>query len=119
MMETVRETMPADLAADPVLVRRAQIARLVEVGQKVGYGLFVVAIVAFVVTKIDKPTSLLTTIIAASMAVGSLILAPAIVFGYAVKAAAREDRKQAALKAAKAAKAATRTAAENQPPRMD
>ena len=64
--------------------------------------------VAFVVTKIDKPTSLLTTIIAASMGVGSLILAPAIVFGYAVKAAAREDRQRAAAKAAKAEKAARR-----------
>ena len=119
MMETVRETMPADLAADPVLVRRAQIARLVEVGQKVGYGLFVVAIVAFVVTKIDKPTSLLTTIIAASMAIGSLILAPAIVFGYAVKAAAREDRQRAALKATKTARTAAKAAAENQSPRID
>ena len=98
----------ADAATDPILVRRAQIARLVDVGQKVGYLLFGVAIVAFVVTKIDKPTSLLTTIIAASMGVGSLILAPAIVFGYAVKAAAREDRQRAAAKAAKAEKAARR-----------
>ena len=119
MMGTVRETMPADLAADPVLVRRAQIARLVDVGQKIGYGLFVVAIVAFVVTKIDKPTSLLTTIIAASMAIGSLILAPAIVFGYAVKAAAREDRQRAALKATKTARTAAKAAAENQSPRID
>jgi hypothetical protein len=30
----------------------------------------------------------------ASLVVGSLILAPAIVFGYAVKAAEREDREQ-------------------------
>ena len=96
------------VVTDPILVRRAQIARLVDVGQKVGYLLFLVAIVAFVVTKIDKPTSLLTTIIAASMGVGSLILAPAIVFGYAVKAAAREDRQRAAAKAARAEKAARR-----------
>ena len=113
--------MPADDSAltDPVLVRRAKIARLVELGQKVGYGLFLVAIAAFVVTKIDKPTSLLTTIIAASMAIGSLILAPAIVFGYGVKAAAREDRQRAALKAAKRANAAAKTAAENRPPGID
>ena len=94
--------------SDPILIRRAQIARLVDIGQKFGYSLFGVAIVAFVVTKIDKPTSLLTTIIAASMGIGSLILAPAIVFGYGVKAAAREDRKQAAAKAARAQKAARR-----------
>ena len=94
--------------SDPILIRRAQIARLVDVGQKFGYSLFGVAIVAFVVTKIDKPTNLLTTIIAASMGIGSLILAPAIVFGYGVKAAAREDRKQAVAKAAKAQKTARR-----------
>lgn len=108
---SVPETLPPTddpAIIDPVLVRRAQIARLVDLGQKVGYGLFLVAIVAFVVTKIDKPTSLLTTIIAASMGIGSLILAPAIVFGYAVKAAARDDRQRAAAKAVKAERAARR-----------
>ena len=79
---------------DPVRAKRARVARLVEVGQRVGYGLFGVAIVLFVYGFIGGYTSVLTTIIIASMIVGSIVLAPAIVFGYAVKAAEREDRER-------------------------
>jgi hypothetical protein len=79
---------------DPVRAKRARVARLVEVGQRVGYGLFGVAIVLFVYGFIGGYTSVLTTVIIASMIVGSIVLAPAIVFGYAVKAAEREDRER-------------------------
>lgn len=77
---------------DPVLARRARIARLVEVGQRVGYGLFALALVLFVIGAAAGFTSVLTTAIVACLLVGSAVLAPAIVFGYAVKAAEREDR---------------------------
>ena len=50
--------MTVDSPTDPVLVKRAKIARLVSIGQRIGYGLFLVAILAFVITKIDRPTSL-------------------------------------------------------------
>jgi len=83
---------------DPVLVRRARIAKLVSMGQRVGYGLFTFAIALFVYARITRPTNLLTGLIVWSMAVGSVVLAPAIVFGYAVKAAEREDREAAARK---------------------
>jgi hypothetical protein len=79
---------------DPVRAKRARVARLVEVGQRVGYGLFGVAIVLFVYGFIGGYTSVLTTVIVASLIVGSIVLAPAIVFGYAVKAAEREDRER-------------------------
>jgi hypothetical protein len=77
---------------DPVLVRRARIARWVAIGQRVGYGLFGFACVAFVVGFIVGFEAWLTTLIVASIVVGSLVLAPAIVFGYGVKAADRADR---------------------------
>jgi hypothetical protein len=77
---------------DPVLVRRRRIARLVEIGQRVGYGLFGLAIVVFVVGFSTEFTTAVTTAITACLLVGSVILAPAIVFGYAVRAAEREDR---------------------------
>ena len=98
---------------DPVLIRRVQIYNAVKLAKRVGYTLFLVAIVAFVVTKIDKPTNLATSIVTWSMAIGSILLAPAIVFGYAVNAAAREDRQRAAAKLAKAAKRDRATAVEN------
>jgi hypothetical protein len=39
-------------------------------------------------------TGALVTAIVASLLVGSIVLAPSIVFGYAVKAAEREDRER-------------------------
>jgi hypothetical protein len=77
---------------DPVRARRARIAQAVRAGKRVGYGLFLVAIVAFlggVVTGFPKGV---VTVVVASLAIGSAVLAPAIVFGYGVRAAEREDR---------------------------
>lgn len=76
---------------DPVLERRRRIARLVELGQRVGYGAFGAAIVAFVVGLVSDFGAVSGPIVAL-IVFGSLVLAPAIVFGYAVKAAEREDR---------------------------
>ena len=77
---------------DPVLVRRARIARLTEIGQRIGYALFGLAIVVFIIGFVVGYSDVLVTIIVTSLGVGSVVLAPAIVFGYAVKAAEREDR---------------------------
>ena len=77
---------------DPVLAKRARIARWVTIGQRVGYGLFGLACVAFVVGFIVGFETWITTLVAASIIVGSLVLAPAIVFGYGVRAADRADR---------------------------
>lgn len=76
---------------DAVLERRIRIAKLVKVGKRVGYSLFLLAIVLFFVGMIGSFSSTLTGSIVAAMIVGSLILAPAIVFGYAVRSAHRED----------------------------
>ena len=80
--------------SDPVLARRAQIARLALVGQRLGYLLYGAAVVLFVVGFIVGFTPAVVTTIVAMMIVGSALLAPAIVAGYAVKAAAREDRER-------------------------
>lgn len=79
-------------AVDPVLVKRARIARLVSLGQRLGYGLFGLSVVLFFVGLVAGYTPGLANAIVACLVVGSLVLAPAIVFGYAVKAAEREDR---------------------------
>lgn len=81
-----------DPATDPVLARRAIIARLVSAGQRVGYGLFGLAVVLFFVGLAAGYTQVLTNVIVGCLLAGSLILAPAIVFGYAVKAAEREEQ---------------------------
>jgi hypothetical protein len=79
---------------DPVRERRARIARLVEIGQRLGYALFGLAIVAFVVGFASGFDGAVGTVVVASIVVGSIVLAPAIVFGYAVKAAERDDRER-------------------------
>jgi hypothetical protein len=77
---------------DPVLARRERIRRLCDLGQRIGYSCFALAVVLFVVAFIAQFPSWLVTVIIVAMAVGSLVLAPAIVFGYGVKAADAEDR---------------------------
>lgn len=77
--------------ADPVLRKRAAAQRLASLGQRVGYALFGIAIVAFVIGAVTDFAGPVVGIVVASLVAGSVILAPAIVLGYAVKAAAREE----------------------------
>jgi hypothetical protein len=88
----VSDDSPDPTPLDPVLARRAQVARLASLGQRVGYALFAVAVVAFFVGFFAGFTTTVVMLIVACLAVGSVALAPAIVASYAVKAADREDR---------------------------
>jgi hypothetical protein len=81
-------------AIDPVREKRARIAKLVEVGSRVGYTLFGIAIVVFIIGFFSGFDGIVGPLITGSIVIGSIILAPAIVFGYAVKAAEREDRER-------------------------
>ena len=83
---------PAMPPADPTLARRARIARLTRYGQRLGYALFGAAIVVFAVGAAGGFTALEAGLVVGLLAAGSVVLAPAIVFGYAVRAAEREDR---------------------------
>jgi hypothetical protein len=66
--------------------------RFAEVGQRFGYSLFGIAVLLFFVGFPAGFPSWLITGIILCLAVGSIVLAPAIVIGYGVKAADREDR---------------------------
>ena len=81
-------------APDPVLLRRRQMARGAEVAQRVGYALFGLAVVLFVVGFVAGLTGAVVAAILVALGVGSALLAPAIVVGYAVKAADRDDRER-------------------------
>ena len=83
---------PVVPSADPILVKRARIARAVAVGQRVGYSLFALSVVLFFVGLVVGYTRFITDAVVACLLLGSLILAPAIVFGYAVKAAERDEQ---------------------------
>jgi hypothetical protein len=80
------------MSDDPILERRARITRLVVLGKRVGYGLFLVACVLFVAGFAVGFDGVVGPTIIGSLVAGSLVLAPAIVFGYGVRAAERDDR---------------------------
>jgi hypothetical protein len=76
---------------DPILERRARMARLASRGQRVGYLALLVAVVGFFWALFADFPSAATTLVIAGMVLATVTLAPAIVLGYAVKAAQRED----------------------------
>lgn len=80
--------------SDPVRERRARAGRLATLGQRVGYLLFAAACVLFVVGFARGFTDGVVNVIVGLLVVGSIVLAPAIVVHYAVRAADREDRER-------------------------
>ena len=77
---------------DPVRVRRQQVARWTRLANRVGYLCFGIAVLTFVIGFIVSFNGTVSAIVVASMIVGSVLLAPAIVLGFAIKAAERDDR---------------------------
>lgn len=81
-------------AVDPVRVRRAQIAKWTQMANRIGYLCMALAIVLFVLAFALGFNGTMSALIIGSLVVGSILLAPAIVLGYAVKAAERDDRER-------------------------
>jgi hypothetical protein len=77
---------------DDVVLRRERVRRQVRLGKRVGYGLYTLACVLFAVGVAVRFTDWMTTAIIYMLVVGSLVLAPAIVFGYGIKSAERHER---------------------------
>ena len=77
---------------DPVRERRARIARWTTRASRTGYGAFAVSIAAVVVGVAVDFTPLIGRVATGGLIVGSILLAPAIVLGYAIKAAEKEDQ---------------------------
>ncbi|HET8931083.1 MAG TPA: hypothetical protein VFN21_10540 [Acidimicrobiales bacterium] len=94
--------LPSAADDDEVLAHRARLARFVKIGKRVGYGLFAYAVVVFVVGAIVGFAAWIVNSIVAAMLIGSVLLAPAIVFGYGIRAAERDEREQAARAAGEA-----------------
>lgn len=79
---------------DPVRVRREQIAKWSLLANRIGYLFMAVAIAVFVIGFAVGFTGPVVTVVTVCLVVGSILLAPSIVLGYAVKAAEREDRER-------------------------
>lgn len=79
---------------DPVLERRARVARLVTTAKRVGYLLFLAAIAFFMAGLFTDFPTWAATGATVTLLGGCVVLAPAILLGYAVKGAERHDREQ-------------------------
>lgn len=93
-MDRICATVAA-MSEDPVLVKRERMRRLASLGSRVGYAALLVAIVAFVVGVLNDLPGWSVTLVVGGLAVATACLVPSIILGYAVKAAAREDRERA------------------------
>lgn len=85
---------PASDAADPVRVRRAQIAKWTLLANRVGYLFVALSIALFVIAFAVGFSSTMATLVIISLVIGCVLLAPSIILGYAVKAAERDDRER-------------------------
>ncbi len=81
-----------DPLTDPVLERRARIARMVALGKRVGYLALLVAIVAFVVSVLTGFPDWAVGLSMGGLVVAIVVLPLPIVFGYGIRAAERDER---------------------------
>ena len=87
------DTGPTSPTDDPVLARRAQAARLAQLGQRAGYALLAAAVVLFTAGALTRFTDGLVTLIVGALVAASVILIPAIIVGFGARAAARDERR--------------------------
>jgi hypothetical protein len=80
--------------ADPVLAKRARIARVVRYGRRAGYAALAVSVVSFVVAAATDFPAVAVDISIAALVAAIVILPVPIVLGYGVRAAEREDRQR-------------------------
>ena len=77
---------------DPVRQRRARVGRLASVARRAGWSFFGLAVVAFVGGLVIGLSGLVVVVVVASLALGSALLLPAIIVGFGVTAAERDDQ---------------------------
>ena len=76
---------------DPVRQRRQRIGRLAAAARRAGWALFGLAVVAFVAGLAMGLSGTVVVVVVGSLALGSVLLLPAIIVGFGVTAAERDD----------------------------
>jgi hypothetical protein len=82
------------MAADRIREQRARVARVAVAGTRLGYLLFAVATLVLVAGLATSFSDTVATVVLVCLVAGSVVLAPAIVLGYATRAAERQDRER-------------------------
>lgn len=83
---------PDESPTDPILAKRAAILRRSGLAQRVAYLCFGASIVVFVIAFIAQFPAWMVTAVIGLLAIGSVLFIPAVILGYAAKAADKEDR---------------------------
>jgi len=76
---------------DPVRSRRQKISRLNNAANRLGYLLWAIAMICFVAAFVIGFKGIIVNMVITCIIAGSILLAPSIIIGYAVKAAERDD----------------------------
>jgi hypothetical protein len=79
-------------ASDPVVARRARLARYVKLAKRIGYGALLVAIVAFALGLATGFPGWLVGLSIGGLVASCVVLPVPIVMGYGIRAAEREER---------------------------
>ena len=91
---SVTNELDSSIASDPILVKRALISNWAKRASRLGYSLFGVSIIAVVWGLTIEFTPNASRVASAGLIVGSIVLAPAILVQYSVKAAVRDERER-------------------------
>ena len=78
-------------ARDPILEQRARVRRIADLAKRVGYLLFAVTLVLFFVALATGFSGGMAMAATWTLIAGCIVLAPAILLGYAVKGAERDE----------------------------
>jgi hypothetical protein len=79
-------------AVDPIRAQRNKARRLAKLGKRIGYCLWLVSIIFYVIGSTGTFTTPIVNVIVGGLIAGSVFLIPAIIVSYGVNAAEREDR---------------------------
>ena len=82
---------PVSGSEDPLMARRARLARLANLGRRVGYLTFALSIGMLVLGLATDFTDGISAVVIGLLVGGSAVLAPAILLHYAVRGAEREE----------------------------
>ncbi len=81
-------------ASDPVLIKRAKIAKWTLLANRVGYLFMALSMALFIIAFAIGFNSTMATLVIIALLIGCVLLAPSIILGYAVEAAYTEDRER-------------------------
>lgn len=87
------DSTTSDIEIDPILVRREKIRVRVTFWKRIGYSLMLVSIVSMFLCIPLKWPAFLAIVSMVTFVLSCIILPLPIIFGYAIKAAEREDKK--------------------------